>query len=500
MTEFVSVALPAFVAAGPQRVWDALTATGIPLPYFHGMTVTSDWQPGSTITMRLEGELAQGDRELSEVTICGEVLAVDPPRRLSYTLGECKSDPTVYVTWELHPQEGRTLVRLYIDEPHTSTGSDDDLHIIWLPVLSALAEDLERERVGMVRDLEHEGLTLPQGESPRSPGDRDRAGRRWTRHLPSEDGLPRLPSSGARGSGHEGGTDVGPLMNRAAPWAEHTGDMTVRLPIGDFSRMTYLSVKSLRRYHDMGLLEPADIDRGTGHRYYDASQVPLGQAIRRFRDLEMPLEQLKGVLHAPDADTRNKLIIAHLEHMESALQQTQQTVASLRALLEQPHAPIAVEYRSVGAATAIAISEPVHMGDIGAWWSEAFDELHQVLAASSAVRAGPDGALYPNDFFEEELGEVVAFVPVAGMPVPSGRARLIEVPGAELAVTVHHGAISELDQTYGALGTFVAEREIGVQGPIREYYVVTNLAGPGAGPVQNTEVCWPIFRTKGATP
>jgi DNA-binding transcriptional MerR regulator/effector-binding domain-containing protein len=289
---------------------------------------------------------------------------------------------------------------------------------------------------------------------------------------------------------------VGPLITRAVPWSEQTGGMTTRLSIGDFSRMTYLSVKSLRRYHDIGLLEPAHIDRDTGYRYYDASQVPLGQAIRRFRDLEMPLEQLKEVLHAPDAAARNTLIIAHLEHMESALQHTQQTVASLRALLEQPHAPIAVEYRSVGAATAIAISEPVHRSDLAAWWAEAFDQLHQVLVSSSAVRAGSDGVLYPNEFFEEELGEVVAYIPVADMPAPSGRPQLTEIPGAELAVTVHHGAITELDQTYGALGTFVAEREIGVQGAIREHYVVSSNK-PSAEPVHYTEVCWPVFHTKG---
>ena len=286
-----------------------------------------------------------------------------------------------------------------------------------------------------------------------------------------------------------------PLITRAVPWAEETGGVTVRLSIGDFSRMTYLSVKSLRRYHDLGLLEPAHIDRDTGYRYYEASQVAVGQAIRRFRDLEMPLEQLKGVLHASDASARNKLIVAHLERMESALQQTQQTVASLRALLEQPQAPIAVEYRSVAAATAIAISESVRMSDMTTWWSEAFDELHRVLASSSAQRAGSDGALYPSEFFEEELGEVVAFIPVKGMPTLSGRPQLIEIPGAELAVTAHHGAISELDQTYGALGTFVAEREIGVQGPIREYYVVSP-DDASAEPVHQTEVCWPVFRTR----
>ena len=288
-----------------------------------------------------------------------------------------------------------------------------------------------------------------------------------------------------------------PFITQTAPWSEHTGDMTTQLSIGDFSRMTYLSIKSLRRYHDMGLLEPAYVDQDTGYRYYEAFQVPLGQVIRRFRDLEMPLDQLKEVLHTPDAAVRNKLIIEHLDRMESALRQTQQTVASLRSLLERPQAAIAVEYRIVAAAAAIAIAEPVRSADIGAWWGEAFDELHRVLAVSSAVRAGSDGALYANEYFEQELGEVTAFVPVTGRPVLSGRARLVELPAAELAVTVHHGAISELDQTYGALGTYVAEREIGVQGPIRENYV-TGPAAPGAEPVHRTEVCWPVFQTRGA--
>ena len=80
----------------------------------------------------------------------------------------------------------------------------------------------------------------------------------------------------AHGGSHEGRNEAGSWITRAVPWSEQTGDMTVRLSIGDFSRMTYLSVKSLRRYHDLGLLEPAHIDRETGYRYYEASQVPLG--------------------------------------------------------------------------------------------------------------------------------------------------------------------------------------------------------------------------------
>ncbi len=40
----------------------------------------------------------------------------------------------------------------------------------------------------------------------------------------------------------------------------------VILTIGEFSKMTYLSVKALRHYHDVGLLTPVDIDAATGYR------------------------------------------------------------------------------------------------------------------------------------------------------------------------------------------------------------------------------------------
>src|SRR5262249_61708643 len=76
--------------------------------------------------------------------------------------------------------------------------------------------------------------------------------------------------------------------------------MRVRLAIGDFSRMTHLSVKALRHYHDVGLLVPAEIDPASGYRCYEPGQVPLAQVIRRFRDLGMPLNEIREVLQASD--------------------------------------------------------------------------------------------------------------------------------------------------------------------------------------------------------
>ena len=63
------------------------------------------------------------------------------------------------------------------------------------------------------------------------------------------------------------------------------------------------------------------------------------------------------------------------------------------------------------------------------------------------------------------------------------------------AVAVHEGAMAELDKTYAALGTEVAERgAIGVDGPIREYYLVSPFDVEDES-LHRTEVAWPVFRT-----
>jgi effector-binding domain-containing protein len=93
-----------------------------------------------------------------------------------------------------------------------------------------------------------------------------------------------------------------------------------------------------------------------------------------------------------------------------------------------------------------------------------------------------------------DTADVVVFLPVP-VAIPGGsRARMIEVPAAELAVAVHRGPFADLDRTYAAVGLHVAERELGVPGPIREYYLVTAADTPD-GSQHGIEVCWPIFRT-----
>jgi DNA-binding transcriptional MerR regulator/effector-binding domain-containing protein len=263
------------------------------------------------------------------------------------------------------------------------------------------------------------------------------------------------------------------------------------VPIGEFSRMTFLSVKTLRHYHETGLLSPARIDASSGYRYYDVSQVATTQVIRRFRDLDLPIEQLRTFLDAPDDEARNAVIVDHLDKMHAQLHETQATVDSLRRMLSDDGAAFPVAYRDEPLLSTLAVTDRVAGADVVAWWMEAFAELHRAVRVSGAERVGADGALFPTEFFADEAGDLVAFVPVATVPARlPARVAAYDVPAARLAVTTFDGPPLDLDRAYGALGRWVVDQATASDGPVRERYLPTGDEDDLLA--HTTEVCWPV--------
>jgi DNA-binding transcriptional MerR regulator len=268
------------------------------------------------------------------------------------------------------------------------------------------------------------------------------------------------------------------------------------LAVGDFSRATQLSVKMLRHYHQIGLLEPVDVDRATGYRRYRTDQISTAQVIRRFRALEMPLDEIGAVMNTTDLRQRNELINAHLMRLESQLAQTKRAVESLRELLEPgPAAEGRIGYRRVEATEAVAISEAVDRSDAMTWVQGALAELYAILTAQGARIRGPAGGIFAADeLIANERGLVTVFVPFAGDIRRTGRLTELLVPAAELVTVVHAGSYRDADLSYGALATHVAQHAIPIDEPIREYFLV----GPQDTRDETawrTEICWPVFHT-----
>src|SRR5262245_39032057 len=66
--------------------------------------------------------------------------------------------------------------------------------------------------------------------------------------------------------------------------------------IGDFSRLSQVSVKALRFYDEVGLLKPSYVDRDTGYRYYSATLLPRLNRILAFKELGFSLEEIRQLV------------------------------------------------------------------------------------------------------------------------------------------------------------------------------------------------------------
>jgi DNA-binding transcriptional MerR regulator len=267
------------------------------------------------------------------------------------------------------------------------------------------------------------------------------------------------------------------------------------LGIGDFAQATHLSIKTLRRYHESGLLEPAIVDAQTGYRTYTTAQIPTAQIIRRFRDLDMPLPAIRAVLTAPDLRERNDLITAHLGRLEENLARTRSVVASLRDLLDRPVSAQSFDHRSIKEASTAAITEILDVKDALSWLQGAIGELQATLSVQRLPTTRVPGGIFSNALFSEGRGEATIFLPCDGIVRRLGRVIPLVVPATEVAIAVHAGSHNNIDLAYGALAAYVTQHALAVDGPIREYYLI----GPQDTPDETewrTEIAWPIFQTR----
>jgi len=259
----------------------------------------------------------------------------------------------------------------------------------------------------------------------------------------------------------------------------------VLLTIGEFARLTHLSVRTLRRYHDAGLLRPATVDESSGYRYYSPDQIPAAQVIHRLRELAVPLPDVHRILRTPDPAVRATLVADHLRRLEAQLERTRSAVSSLQRLLEPR--PVDVELRHVPATTVAAVEDDVDLTDVLGWYSGAMAELDAAVPERDAP-----GGLYDNALFTDGAGTALLYLPTAHPPA-AGRVRPVELPAAELAVTTHRGEHDDVDVTYGELGAWVVEHALAVAGPVREHYLVGPRDTPDAAEWR-TEIGWPVFR------
>jgi uncharacterized protein YndB with AHSA1/START domain len=128
-----------YIAATPERVWQALTSAEFTGRYWFGRRVESDWRVGSPVRYLAD------DGRLSD---SGEILECDPPRKLSFTwrvefVEELRREGFSRVTFTLEPMDGTVKLTLVHDRLQPGSKVLEGASGGWVMILSSLKSMLE---------------------------------------------------------------------------------------------------------------------------------------------------------------------------------------------------------------------------------------------------------------------------------------------------------------------------------------------------------------------
>ncbi|RPJ27085.1 MAG: MerR family transcriptional regulator [Chloroflexi bacterium] len=242
--------------------------------------------------------------------------------------------------------------------------------------------------------------------------------------------------------------------------------------IGDFSKLSRVSVKTLRFYDEMGLLKPVEVDRFTGYRYYEFDQLPRLYRILALKDLgfsleeighllegDLSTEQMRGMLKLRQAEIRQRVEeeAERLERVDLWLRQIDQedSMSTYDVVLKK------IEPIKVASVRGVVPTPP----DQRSLW----DELMTYLENQKTRMKGPPMALYHDTEFKERDWDIEVCMPLVDDIAAGQRVKVYDLPGSEkMACVVHTGPFATIGEAYDAVAKWIDQNGYQIVGPGRE--------------------------------
>jgi DNA-binding transcriptional MerR regulator len=244
--------------------------------------------------------------------------------------------------------------------------------------------------------------------------------------------------------------------------------------IGEFSRATGLTIKTLRFYHDQKLLLPTFIDPGSGYRYYRDDLIDRARAIRLLRGLEVPLDQIREML-AGDEDCLAALV-KHRQSLDQRIRQLRDVAKSLDQFIQQERQANAmlttnsndVQEKTIDGQLIAAVRMKGKYSDCGKGFSK-------IGRAFGRYIAGPCFLLHYDSEYKEDDADFEACMPLkAGGKAVDG-VSVRELPAAHCVCLIHKGPYDQLGPSYAKAFKYAKEKGYTIASPTREVY----MKGPG---------------------
>jgi effector-binding domain-containing protein len=245
--------------------------------------------------------------------------------------------------------------------------------------------------------------------------------------------------------------------------------------IGDFSRLSRISVKALRYYDEIGLLKPVRVDQFTGYRYYSADQLPRLNYIIALKDTGLSLEeiatlinnslnpsQMRDIFILKKAELRQRLSEEQkrLEHVENLLRQIEKEgkLPDYKVVVKKVEPQLVASMRGI---------LPTY-GDVGQFYEVIFKHLAKKMIFKPSA---PTMLICHDGEYKERDVDVEVCVPVKKSIPGSDKVKVYELPEIEAACIIHKGPYEGFSETYGALMAWIETHGYEITSHDREVYI-----------------------------
>ena len=265
--------------------------------------------------------------------------------------------------------------------------------------------------------------------------------------------------------------------------------------IGQFSRISQVSIKTLRFYDEQGLLPPAQVDDFTGYRYYTFEQLPRLYRILALKEMGFSLQQIGHLLNDElTPDQLRGMLKARQAEILVKVQEELERLARVEARLNQ------IEQESTMNTIEVVIKkiEPIKVASVreiipaysqqGALWQE----LDGYLAMQRVRPCGPCFTMYYDEEYKERDVDAEVCEPIDVDLADFRNVKVRTLPAVEVASAIHRGPYTSLGNAIEAVIRWTEANGYRIVGPEREIYIHPGKNGSQTDPDTVTEIQFPV--------
>ena len=263
--------------------------------------------------------------------------------------------------------------------------------------------------------------------------------------------------------------------------------------IGDFSRLSQVSVKALRFYDEVGLLKPSYIDRATGYRYYSATLLPRLNRILAFKELGFSLLEIIQLLDADppvecvweSLQNKRTELVNGIERGKAQLVEIEAWLAQIEGAGGVPDYKVTIK-RMTPRLVASVRDSLTSYSDI----EDLFNELDRRLKQRGGLNER--GAIWHSCAGQRRAIDCEAYVLLREPAKTTGRAQVYELPADSVACVIHQGSDENSELAYRAALSWIKSHGYAIAGPNREVYWHSGASRDTDSTV--TEIQYPIIQ------